>query len=71
MRAKSTRNGIRLKAYAGTTGVLLAMDVTQPKRHGLLGFAIEREDPRGRHRWLRGLLRFPGQAGEKLSPIDS
>ena len=71
MRAKSTRNGFRLRAYGGTTGVLLAMDVTQHKRQGLLGFAIEREGPGRKHLWLRGLLRFPGQVGEKLTPIDS
>ncbi len=71
MRGKNSKNGIRLKAYAGTTGVLLAMDVTPHKRKGLLGFAVEREGPANRHRWLRGLLRFPGQAGEKLTPIDS
>ena len=47
------------------------MDVTQHKRQGLLGFAIEREGPGRKHRWLRGLLRFPGQVGEKLTPIDS
>ena len=71
MRAKATRNGIRIKAYAGTTGVLLALNVTPFKRNGLLGFAIEREGPGARHRWLQGILRFAGQGGEKLTPIDS
>ena len=37
MRAKATRNGIRIKAYAGTTGILLAMNVTSHKRKGLHG----------------------------------
>jgi len=71
MRAKATRNGIRIKAYAGTTGILLAMNVTSHKRKGLLGFAVEREGPGIKHRWLRGLLRFPGQAGARLTPVDS
>jgi hypothetical protein len=71
MRAEGTRNAIWLKAYAGTTGVMLAMNVTTARRTGLLGFAIEREGPAGEHRWLRGLLRFPGQGGARLSPIDS
>ena len=71
MRDRATRNGIRIKAYAGTTGVLLAMNVTSFKRNGLLGFAIEREGPGARHRWLRGILRFPGQGGDILTPIDS
>lgn len=38
MRAKATRNGIRIKAYAGRTGFLLAMNVTSHKRKGLLGW---------------------------------
>ena len=71
MRAEGTRNAIWLKAYAGTTGVMLAMNVTTARRTGLLGFAVEREGPAGEHRWLRGLLRFPGQGGARLSPIDS
>ena len=71
MRMRATKNGIRLKAYAGTTGVLLAMNVTARRRLGLLGFAIERWGPGSRHRWLSGLLRFPGQGGERLTPIDS
>jgi len=64
MRAKATRNGMRLKAYAGTTGVLLAMEVTPVKRNGLLGLTVEREGPEANHRWLRGVLRLPGQDGE-------
>ncbi|HEX5681422.1 MAG TPA: hypothetical protein VFX82_11365, partial [Desulfobacterales bacterium] len=67
MRAEGTRNAICLKAYAGTTGVMLAMNVTNARRTGLLGFAIEREGPAGEHRWLQGLLRFPGQGGARLS----
>lgn len=72
MRAMHSKNGIRIKAYAGTTGVMLVMDVTQSKRKGLLGFAIEREGPGAKHRWLKGLLRFPGEeVGEYLTPVDS
>jgi len=32
-----------MKAYAGTTGVLLAMNVAPERRDDLLGFAIHRE----------------------------
>ncbi|HEX5682207.1 MAG TPA: phospholipase D-like domain-containing protein [Desulfobacterales bacterium] len=71
MRAEGIHNAIRLKAYAGTTGVMLAMNVTNARRTGLLGFAIEREGPAGEHRWLQGLLRFPGQGGARLSPVAS
>lgn len=71
MRAFDSQNGIQLKAYAGSTAVLLAMNVTEKRRSGLLGFAIERRDQEGQHRWLQGLLRFPGQEGEPLTSIDS
>ena len=60
MRAKSTANGVSVKAYAGTTGVLLAYDVTAAKRRGLLGFALERTGPGRRHRWLPQMRVFPG-----------
>jgi phosphatidylserine/phosphatidylglycerophosphate/cardiolipin synthase-like enzyme len=57
-------NGVTLKAYAGTTGVLLAMDVIASTRTGLLGFAIGRETlsgPKtGAKKWLDGMLNFPG-----------
>lgn len=36
-------NGVVAKGYAGTTGVLLAMDIDPHARKALLGFAIERE----------------------------
>lgn len=69
MRAMGKKNGIWLKAYAGTTGVLLAMNVTKAKREGLLGFAIERSGPYNNRRWLRGLLRFDPPKGKTLTPI--
>ena len=72
MRAHAISNGLTLQAYAGTTGVLLAMNTTSARRRGLLGFAIEREGPAsGRIAWLQGLLRFPGEAPAINTPIDS
>ena len=54
-------NGITLKAYAGTTGVMLAMNADENKRAGLLGFAIERLRVGNNKRdWLEGGLQFPG-----------
>ncbi len=57
-------SGVAAKAYAGTTGVLLAMDVEPAARTGLLGFAIERETlsgpSKGRTKWLEGMVNFPG-----------
>ncbi len=72
MRARDQKNGLTLQAYAGTTGVLLAMNTTAQRRRGLLGFAIEREGPQpGRVLWLQGLLRFPSQISDVNTPIDS
>jgi len=60
MRNSAETNGVFVKAYAGTTGVLLAMDIDPAKRNGLLGFAIQRyttfNDSTG---WLMGALHFP------------
>ena len=72
MRAAKKKNGLTLQAYAGTTGVLLAMNASGAKRKGLLGFAIEREGPApGRVRWLQGSLRFPGELSDVNTPVDS
>jgi hypothetical protein len=69
MRVSAQHDGVSVKAYGGTTGVLLAFDVTPERRDGLLGFAIEREGGNRPHRWLAGMLPFPGQehrAGELI-----
>ena len=64
MRRISELNGIQVKAYSGTTGVLLAFDVENSKRQNLLGFAVSREilsgNYAGRIGWLQGILDFPG-----------
>ena len=60
MRAIGQSDGVSVKAYAGTSGVILAFDVTQDKRAGLLGFAIERTGGNRPHKWLGGALNFPG-----------
>jgi phosphatidylserine/phosphatidylglycerophosphate/cardiolipin synthase-like enzyme len=58
-------DGFRIKAYAGTTGVLIAFDIAEKQRPGLLGFAISRESPeavnpnRRAERFLPAALRFP------------
>jgi hypothetical protein len=66
MRATGQSDGVSVKAYAGTSGVILAFDVTADKRAGLLGFAIERSGGNRPSTWLSGALSFPGverQAG--------
>lgn len=61
MRETASKNGVSVKAYAGTTGVLLGMNVATQKRDGLLGFALERLDvSSGKMEWLGGGLSFPG-----------
>ncbi|MDF2441468.1 MAG: hypothetical protein JWN98_2452 [Abditibacteriota bacterium] len=72
MRKTATKNGVTVKAYAGTTGVLLAMNVTDRKRQGLLGFAIERHEGSGSPpEWLSGLLPFPGMTVTLGQPIPT
>jgi hypothetical protein len=61
MRQKESKNGVSVKAYAGTTGVLLGMNVEPGRRQGLLGFALERLDgSSGEKEWLQAILPFPG-----------
>ena len=71
MRVAARENGVTLKAYAGSTGVLLAMDVTATRRRGLLGFAIERSGGGGGKRWLNGLLHFEGRDHGAGQPVDT
>ncbi|MHA3735322.1 phospholipase D-like domain-containing protein [Pseudomonas sp. Eth.TT006] len=56
------QDDFRLKAYAGTNGVLLAMDLAEPRRKGLLGFAIEKQQGGQPWRFLFNSLTFPGKA---------
>ena len=57
-------NHVQVKAYAGTTGALLAFDVDAVGRKGLLGFAVEREilsgSFKGTKKWLESKLNYPG-----------
>ncbi len=71
MRVAAKDNGVAVKAYAGTTGVLLAFDVDDKRRKGLLGFAIEREGGNRPRQWLQGMQRFPGEKPKPGEPIDS
>ena len=65
MRGLAGENGVSVKAYAGTTGVLLGMNVEPPGRGGLLGFALERLDgSSGEREWLRSIVPFPGTERE-------
>ena len=60
MRKRGKKNGVYVKAYTGSNSVLLAMNIEETRRPGLLGFAIERvQVSTGKRRWLNGLLHFP------------
>jgi phosphatidylserine/phosphatidylglycerophosphate/cardiolipin synthase-like enzyme len=69
-------DGFRVKAYAGTTGVLIAFDISENKRAGLLGFAVSREspdaaDPQKRaEKFLSAALRFPDMPKPKSGDAE-
>lgn len=56
------QDDFRVKAYAGTNGVLLAMDLAEPRRKGLLGFAIEKQQGEKPWLFLFNSLTFPDKA---------
>jgi PLD-like domain len=86
MRKTESNNEIIVKAYAGTTGILLAFNLKDESKHkGLLGFAVSRKrqgtpekpnspleamDTDG-FKFLNGMLPFPGQAHKAGDPIPT
>ncbi|WP_223485185.1 phospholipase D-like domain-containing protein [Pseudomonas sp. A-RE-19] len=59
---RNNQDDFRVKAYAGTNGVLLAIDLAEPRRKGLLGFAIEKQQGDKPWLFLFNSLTFPGKA---------
>src|SRR4030067_1867524 len=59
---KNADDTFRVKAYAVTNGVLLAMDLDEARKSNFLGFAIEQNEGAKGWRWLWNSLTFPGQA---------
>lgn len=59
---KNPQDTFRVKAYAGTNGVLLAFDVAEARRPGLLGFAVEQKEGNKNWQWLLNSLTFPGKS---------
>lgn len=57
--AVNEQGDFRVKAYAGTNGVLLAMDLAESRRIGLLGFAIEKQQGSKPWMFLFNSLTFP------------
>ena len=58
----TTDDEFRVKAYAGTNGVLLAFDLSPEQRAGCLGFAVEQKEAGKPWQHLLNSLTFPGQA---------
>ena len=58
----NSQDDFRVKAYAGTNGVLLAMDLAESRRQGLLGFAIEKQQGSKPWLFLFNSLTFPDKA---------
>jgi hypothetical protein len=72
MRKTATKNGVSVSAYAGTTGVLLGMNIDPEGRDGLLGFALERLDgASGEKEWLNGIVSFSDTDHEAGDPIPT
>jgi len=59
---KNAQDTFRVKAYAGTNGVLLAFDLDKTRKTGFLGFAIEQKESNKPWQWLLNSLTFPGKA---------
>jgi phosphatidylserine/phosphatidylglycerophosphate/cardiolipin synthase-like enzyme len=58
MRVDAGGEEFRVRAISGTRVVLMALDMTQPGREGLRGFAIKREEKGKSQEWLRGIKYF-------------
>ena len=58
---KNAQDTFRVKAYAGTNGVLLAFDLDKARKPGFLGFAIEQKEGDKPWQWLLSSLTFPGK----------
>ncbi|MFC2171222.1 phospholipase D-like domain-containing protein [Acidobacteriota bacterium] len=76
MRVTAQAGGVSVRAIAGSSCVLLAMDAADAARQGLLGFAFRVENPAtGEGRWLRGFKFFEDlvpnpQSGERRSTLE-
>lgn len=81
MRVRRVKNGLTVNAIGGTHVVSLCLNLSDSKRPGCLGFAIQREDHVEDERiWLRGSKTFKetdpglgpgGQASSRQHPFQS
>jgi phosphatidylserine/phosphatidylglycerophosphate/cardiolipin synthase-like enzyme len=57
----NSNDDFRVKGYAGTNSVLLAIDLDQSRKNDLMGFAIEKKEGNYKWQWLLNSLTFPGK----------
>ena len=60
--SSNAQDTFRVKAFAGTNGVLLAFDLAESRKPGFLGFAIEQKEGNKPWQWLLNSLTFAGKA---------
>ena len=59
MRVRTVAGGLTVNAIAGSYVVVLGLNVDDPLRAGLRGFAIQREDKtEGETFWMKGMKTF-------------
>jgi hypothetical protein len=56
----NSQDNFRVKGYAGTNSVMLAIDLDQSRKKDLIGFAIEKKEGHFKWQWLLNSLTFPG-----------
>lgn len=67
MRTRTKENGLEVTCVAGTSAVILSIDMAQEQTEGLLGFSIEREDLRDNEKYfLKGFKYFEETAGDAV-----
>jgi phosphatidylserine/phosphatidylglycerophosphate/cardiolipin synthase-like enzyme len=60
--AKSQSGKLQVAAFAGTRAILIALNMSDADRKGLLGFAFKRSVAGGAAQWLTGMKTFPSMA---------
>src|SRR5438105_14292947 len=73
MRASTTKDGLTVRVIAGTTSVIVGIDLQKNKRPGCLGFTIRRTDlgavgqpaPAGAPIALPNMLKFPSDTAAR------
>ncbi|MET4175928.1 phosphatidylserine/phosphatidylglycerophosphate/cardiolipin synthase-like enzyme [Bradyrhizobium sp. LA6.1] len=62
LKATSKSGKLQVAAFAGTRAILIALNMSDSDRKGLLGFAFKRSIENGPGQWLKGMKTFPSLA---------